>query len=82
MKGDSCAFMQLSDFKDETFRSGLQKLLSADVHKENLYVVQQRDGHLHISACSKSVLQASIAQASAVPPTTKKVQHPVIDEVD
>jgi hypothetical protein len=49
VKGEECAYRFPHEFPDATFRDGLESLLS-DNGKRYFYVVEEKDGHLHVLA--------------------------------
>ena len=65
VKGQECAYRFPREFGDETFRSSLASIVDGD--DANFYVVEEKDGALHLLAYPKEhVFRAAVEEAPRV----------------
>lgn len=64
VKGEECAYLFPHEFKNETFRSGLEEAIDAgkDTH---FFVVEERDNQLNVLAYEKKHVYSSLSRSIA-----------------
>ena len=79
VRGDECAYMFPRELKNQTeARETLEELLADEKAKRVFYVVEERDGRLHMLAYPRDrVLKDMIEDAPSAPP-----EEPRVEEVD
>ena len=76
VKDDCCAYQFPHEFPDATFRGQLETLLEGAT--DNFFVVEQRDGALHVLAYEKERVRNDVA--AALRATTSVVEEDTVGE--
>lgn len=63
VRGDECAYRFPHEFRDATFRSSLASIVEDD-EQRHFFVVEERDGQLHVLAYPKERVCAGLLPAT------------------